>query len=86
MNGKNTVRSMLTRVGQINELSEVTTFTGYRNGKRVTVRLLDLGPDCDNPTNRFACEVEQEDGKKAMGNNTSDPVAAVHIVHWSELD
>ena len=86
MNEQPSIRSVLTSVGQIDELYEVTTFKGYRKSKRVTVHLLDLGPDCENPGTRFACEVEQEDGKKAMGNNANEPDQAVAIVHWSELD
>jgi hypothetical protein len=81
-----TVPSKIESMGGIEEPYEVKTFTGYRNGKRITVRLLDLGTDCDDPTFRFVCKVEQEDGKTAQGNNAKSPDVAASIVHWSDLD
>ena len=86
MKKQSNVRDALKSFGEIGELSEVVTFSGYRKDKRVTVRLLDRGPDGDALGIRFMCQVEQEDGKKAMGNAAATAAEAVIIVHWSELD
>lgn len=86
MTDRSLIRTTLERFGKITELSEVTTFTGYRNGKHVTVQILDQGPDCSPPDNRFACDVQQSDGKKAGGNEGKTLDEAIGNVHWRDLD
>ena len=86
MSNRSNVREVIQSFGEIEELYEVQTFTGFRNKRRVIVSLLDLGPNCDKPQLRFVCKVEQEDGKKATGNNAATIDEAIAIVHWSELD
>ncbi|MDQ1636812.1 MAG: hypothetical protein QOF62_151 [Pyrinomonadaceae bacterium] len=80
------IRDRLESFGNVSEVYEVTTFTGHRNGKTVTIRILDQGPDCPNPSERFACEVIQDDGKEAGGNNARTIDEAIGIVHWENLD
>ena len=79
-------RDQLKLFGEVTELYEVTTFIGYRNHKSITVRILDLGPECDNPLIRFMCEAVQEDGKEARGNNAQTVDEAISGVHWKDLD
>ena len=86
MTDHRSIRDELNFFGKIEELYEVKTFTGYRKNKSVTVRILDLGSDCENPLIRFMCEVEQEDGKKATGNNRQSVRDAIAGVHWTDLD
>ena len=73
MTDRRLIRERLESFGNITEMYEVTTFIGYRNGKHVTVRILDRGPDCSKPDLRFAREVTQDDGKTAGGNNAAKP-------------
>ncbi|PYS31560.1 MAG: hypothetical protein DMF75_14360 [Acidobacteria bacterium] len=80
------IRDTLQSLGDVTELYEVTTFTGHRNGKTVTIRILDLGADCPNPSERFACEVIQDDGREVGGNNARTVDEAIGIVHWGDLD
>jgi len=86
MPDNSSIRRSLESFGDVTEVYEVTMFTGYRNGNLVTVRILDQGPDCSSPEIRFACDVVQDDGKKAGGNNASTLDEAIAIVHWEELD
>jgi|GEM_PF-4557620 len=86
MTDRREIRKALETFGKIDELYEVTTFKGYRNLKEVTVLILDQGPECSPPDNRFMCEVVQEDGKKAGGNNARAVDEAISIVHWEKLD
>ena len=80
------IRDRLESFGDITELYEVTTFIGYRDLKRVTIRILDQGEECPDPSLRFACDATQEDGKKAGGNNAGSIDEAIGIVHWDDLD
>jgi hypothetical protein len=80
------IRDTLQSFGGVTELYEVRTFTGHRNGKTVTIRILDQGSDCPNPSERYACEVIQDDGKEAGGNNSRSLEEVIGIVHWNNLD
>lgn len=86
MRERRSIRHALQTFGNITELYEVKTYTGYRNGKRVTVQILDQGMECPNPDSRFACQVIEEDGKRASGNNARTTDEAIAIVHWRDLD
>ena len=86
MTDERLIRKRLESFGNITELYAVTTYRGCRNGKEVTVRILDLGPDYPNPDLRFACEVTQDDGKETGGNNARSVDEAIGIVHWNKLD
>ena len=86
MTDHRSIRDDLKHFGDITELYEVKTFIGHRKSKMVTVRILDLGPECDNPLIRFTCEAEQEDGKEARGNNAQTVDVAIANVHWTDLD
>jgi hypothetical protein len=81
-----TIRETLQSVGKIDEIYEVKTFQGYRDSQLVTIRILDLGANCDTPDYRFICKAEQENGKKARGNGAPTVKEAIEIVHWSNLD
>ncbi|HEV8483077.1 MAG TPA: hypothetical protein VGV87_05935 [Blastocatellia bacterium] len=80
------IRDSLESFGKITDVYEVTTFTGHRNGKVITVRILDQGEDCPDPSIRFVCESTQDDGKEARGNEASTVDQAIGIVHWEKLD
>lgn len=86
MDEQKAIRETLRSSGRIDELCEVRTFVGYRNGHRVTVRVLDLGPNCSAPEQRYFVEAEQDDGKRATGNNAPTLEEAICIVHWQDLD
>lgn len=86
MTDRNSIRKKLESFGGVTELYEVTAFTGHRNNKDVSVRILDQGPDCSIPENRFICEVTQDDGKEAGGNPARTVDEAIGIVHWENLD
>lgn len=79
------VRRVLQNIGHVNELYEITTYEGFRNGKKVIIRICDLGPDCEESM-RYCCEVLQDDNKVARGNNAPTADQAAAIVHWNELD
>ncbi len=72
--------------GELTEVHKITTFGGYRKDRRVVIRVLDLGACHTDPERRFWCEVEQEDGKTATGNNASSARLAIAIVHWGKLN
>ncbi len=90
MNTKQIIDDLKT-FGNIYEPYEVKQFCGYRNAKdgehkKIEITILDMGEDCDNPMIRYACQVKQEDGKKATGNNAPTVDEAIAIVHWTDLD
>ncbi len=86
MSQEQTIRETLQTFGDMNEISEVKAFVGFRNEQRVTVSILDLGENCDPSEIRFGCKVEQEDGKSATGNRAATAEEAIEIVHWQKLD
>jgi len=86
MSDDSSIRHNLKAFGKLSEVCEVRTFSGYRNKKHVTVQILDRGPESSSPELRYACDVVQEDGKKAGGNEAASIGEAIGIVHWEELD
>jgi hypothetical protein len=74
------------KVAEVAEAYTATTFTGNRNGKRVSVEIRDMGADCPKPMIRYSCRVVQADGKVASGSDMATAPEAVSVVHWFELD
>lgn len=67
------------------EKCAATAYKGSRNGKEVTVRIIDHGANA-NEGGEFECEVKQEDGEKAHGDRAATIEKALSSVNWSDLD
>ena len=84
------ITSRLEQQADFFEVYEVIReFEAYRHTKsgedqKVTVRILDAGPD--EGMNRYTVDAESEDGKRATGNAYDTIDMALSGVHWQDLD
>jgi len=83
------IAAQLKRDGNLFEVCQKTTFTGYRESKddgnqEIEVDILDavLG----RPEHRYVCIAKSKDGKMATGNPESSIDMAILGVHWNNLD
>jgi hypothetical protein len=71
------------------ELSQVTTFIGYRKRKpdgevhKVTIEVWDAGP---GTVQRYMVVATDEDGRQASGNPFDRLDLTLDMVHWFDLD
>lgn len=55
-----------------------------RGTEQVTVSLLDGGPNAGG--SRYHVIAESESGRRAGGNPHDDPIVALSLVHWWDLE
>lgn len=60
-------------------------FEIWRKGEKYEVSLYDQGPECD-PILRYHAVVKSPTGKCVTGNSAANPLEAIDIAHWSELE
>lgn len=87
------VIEMLTKWSKADEIWEVRTFRGYRNGVEIVMNVLDSGPAAGS--NRYMVEAydahldgeERHSGSPSysLGNPDGDIEAAVANVHWNQI-
>lgn len=64
---------------------QVITFRADYQGEEITIEIED--DPSRHPGTRYQCLVTREhDGRRAVGNGTSDPTGAIMIAHWWNLD
>ena len=77
-------QARLTAVQHVS-VRHVSTFEGYRDGKMITIRIEDYGPDYHAPQYRYRCIVEVDDEFIATGNGDRTPELAMASTHWDKL-
>ena len=60
-------------------------FEIWRKGGKYDVSLYDRGPECQAIL-RYYATVKSPTGKCVTGNSAANPLEAIDIAHWSELD
>lgn len=81
--------SQLKQIAELSAVYHVTEFHCYRETpegeiQKVTVRILDAGPEAD--AGRYLCRAATEDGRAADGNSHDSLPAAIAMVRWWKLD
>jgi len=77
----------LKRIPKVSELYHVETFRAYRENKQggetpITIEIWDRG----ERDSRWTVTVRDNQGRVASGNPHENLDAALHIVHWGDLD
>lgn len=87
MENDSEIQSALMSYGHMDKLSRVYEYEGWRNLERLVIRILDSGPDCDNPRVRYTCVVTKGGGTPEVTGNPQESIAAaIAAVHWFRFD
>ena len=81
----NEIRKYLEQKDDVEEAYIRYDFEIWRKGQKYEVSLYDRGPECD-PILRYCAVIKSPTGKCVTGNTAENPLLAIDIAHWFELD